>query len=174
MADLPAIDHGLMIEHLNAHEGGIHKLKSYQGMVTNNDLRDIIHLQENIMRTHVWIMLAFIHPDYHQDIELPPLSTDSKKQYVEKEGSAGTDLNKWIALEAHNTAKNMSNTNFHSALMMKDPKVKKAHIQMALQQLEIKDKYEDFLKGMGWDFVSNISVQERIKTYLHFQHLLNL
>lgn len=57
--------------------------------------------------------------------------------------------NKWIALEAHTTAKCMSNENYVSALMMKDKNVRNAHVEMALQQLAVQEKYAVFIKEMG-------------------------
>ncbi|WP_188206981.1 hypothetical protein [Alkalibacillus aidingensis] len=172
MTSLPAIDLGLMAEHLSAHEGVINKLKAYKGTVTNKRLRDIIELQETTMRMHVWIMLGLINPEYNNYIEVPPLNAPFVRHYSEKEGYENTTNNKWIALEAHNTAKNMSNENYKSALMMQDTNVKNAHIEMALQQYQIKEKYAEIIKEMGWEFTPHTSEQEQINTYRNFQHLL--
>src|SRR5699024_10164383 len=80
---------------------------------------------------------------------------------------------KWIALEAHAGAKLMSNENSTSALLMKDRNVRNAHVEMAMQQLEIQKRYSDFITRMGWSFVTHADAQEQVKTYQHFQHLLN-
>lgn len=109
MDSLPAIDLGLMVEHLSAHEGVINKLAHYQPLVTNLELRNILKLQENVLHSHVWVMLAFINPNYHNEVKVPPLSAYREDPIFERSGN-GED-NKWIALEAHNTAKNMSNRN---------------------------------------------------------------
>ncbi|SET03444.1 hypothetical protein SAMN05216389_104250 [Oceanobacillus limi] len=172
MASLPAMDHALMVEHLSVHEGVITKLIKYQDIVKDMELRRIITLQIDVMRSHIWIMLAFINPDYHDHFELPPLP--STKLSVSNTNEKNYENDKWIVMEAHNTAANMASENFHSALKMKQENVQKAHKEMALQQLDIKNKYNHFIERKGWDYRSNISTQERIKTYLHFQDLLNL
>ncbi len=103
MNSLPAIDLGLMSEHLLAHDGVIHKLVYYQNLVTSTELQNILKLQEEVMRTHVWIMLAFINPSYHNDIEVPQLSTFEQKYNFQRAGN--DENNKWVALESHSTAK---------------------------------------------------------------------
>src|SRR5699024_8678531 len=75
---------------------------------------------------------------------------------------------KWIALEAHAGAKLMSNENYTSALLMKDRNVRNAHVEMAMQQLEIQKRYSDFINRMGWSFVPHADAQEQVKTYQHF------
>ncbi|SET74750.1 hypothetical protein SAMN05421676_107168 [Salinibacillus kushneri] len=172
MAHLPAVDLGLMADHLSAHEGVIHKLKAYQEIVTNHQLRDIIRLQENVMRTHVWVMLALINPEYSHYVEVPPLSNGSTKHSFNSEKNEISHNNKWIVLELRNTAKNMSSTNYNSALMMQNTNVINAHIEMALQQHQLQKKYDEFITHMRWQFVPRVSVEEQVNTFLHFQHLL--
>ncbi|MFS0752807.1 hypothetical protein [Oceanobacillus sp. 1P07AA] len=171
MDSLPAIDLGLMAEHLSAHEGVINKLAHYQSIVTNLELRNILSLQENVMHSHVWVMLAFINPNYHIEVKVPPLSAYREEHIFERPGNG--DVNKWIALEANNTAKNMSVENYNSAMMMQDMNVKNAHIEMALQQNQIKEKYAEFIKKMGWDFAPKATTSSQVNTFLHFEHLLN-
>ncbi|WP_277678572.1 hypothetical protein [Gracilibacillus dipsosauri] len=171
MNSLPAIDLGLMSEHLLAHDGVIHKLVYYQNLVTSTELQNILKLQEEVMRTHVWIMLAFINPSYHYDIEVPQLSTFEQKYNFQRAGN--DENNKWVALESHSTAKNMSIENYQSAMLMKNMNVKNAHIEMALQQNQIKEKYANYIKKMGWDFVPKATTEAQISTFLHFNYLLN-
>ena len=172
MNSLPAIDLGLMTEHLSAHEGVINKLKTYQTIITNNELRKIIKLQENVMQTHVWIMLALINPEYTGYVEVPSLSNYQIKQNSKSGRIDNSKDDKWVALEVHSTAKNMSNNNYNSALMMQNQNVKKAHIEMALQQQQIQKMYSDFIEKKGWKSVPRISIQQQLNTYFHFQHLL--
>ncbi len=67
----------------------------------------------------------------------------------------------------------MADNNFVSALMMKNPNVRYAHIEMALQQAALQERYGELIKRMGWAFVPHVSVQAQINTYQHFQHILN-
>ncbi|WP_010650480.1 hypothetical protein [Oceanobacillus massiliensis] len=170
MDSLPAIDLGLMAEHLTAHEGVINKLSYYQSLVSNTELRNILKLQENVMHSHVWVMLAFINPNYHNNVEVPPLSVYREEHIFERPEKG--ENNKWIALEAHSTAKNMSVENYNSAMMMQNENVKNAHIKMALQQNRIGEKYTHFIKMMGWSYAPKATTQAQINTFLHFDHLL--
>ncbi|WP_163970972.1 hypothetical protein [Oceanobacillus halotolerans] len=169
---LPAVDLGLMSNHLSAHEGVISKLKAYQRIVTNPKLRDIIRIQENVMQTHVWVMLALINPDYSNYVEVPSLSNYGVHHHSIGEQNKKSNDNKWIALEVRNTAKTMASTNYNSALMMQDLNVKNAHIEMALQQQQLQKMYDDFITNIGWEFVPHSSFQEQVNTYYHFKHLL--
>ncbi len=44
---------------------------------------------------------------------------------------------------------------------------------MALQQNQIKEKYANYIKKMGWDFVPKATTEAQISTFLHFNYLLN-
>ncbi|MFD1849395.1 spore coat protein [Oceanobacillus bengalensis] len=173
MSTLPSVDLGLMAEHLSTHEGMINKLKVYHINTTNPDLKSIIALQINVMMSHVRVMLFLINPDNNEYVEVPDLNMYD----VSNKRADGTGVNKyndkWIALEAHAGAKLMSNANYTSALLMKNRNVRNAHVEMALQQLEIQKRYSDFINRMGWSFVPHADTQEQVKTYQHFQHLLN-
>ncbi|WP_099157157.1 hypothetical protein [Virgibacillus ndiopensis] len=174
MADLPAVDLGIMAEHLSSHEGVINKLKVYYEKVTTIELKEIIALQVNMMRVHVRVMLALIDPRNDDYVEVPDLNVYRGKNYTNWEGKPRIDYDdKWITLEAHTTAKCMSNENYVSALMMKDSNVRNAHVRMALQQLEVQQMYSKFINKMGWSFVPHVSVQDQMNTYGHFQHMLN-
>lgn len=171
---LPSVDLGLMAEHLTAHEGVINKLNVYHEKVTNTDLKEIIALQANMMRVHVGVMLALINPYQKDYVEVPPLNTYISSFFPRRVSEHKVNFdNKWIALEAHTTAKCMSNENYFSALMMKDSNVRNAHVEMALQQLAVLAKYADFIKSMGWSFVPNASIEEQVNTYQHYKYMLD-
>ncbi|UOQ93983.1 spore coat protein [Halobacillus shinanisalinarum] len=171
---LPATDLGLMAEHLSTHEGMLNKLKYYHTEVTNTELKQIIDLQIEVMRTHVKVMLMLINPYQNEYVEVPPLEFYTGNQYRREEAWGRNTLNnKSIALEARAGAKSMADNNFVSALMMKDPNVRHAHIEMALQQAAFQERYGELIKRMGWAFVPHVSVQDQINTYQHFQHILN-
>lgn len=174
MASLPAVDLGIMAEHLSAHEGIINKLNVYHEKATNIELKEIIAFQGNMMRVHVKVMLALINPHINDYVEVPDLGAYSVNGYYQRVNKQWANYdNKWIALEAHATAKLMSNENYMSAIMMKDKNVRNAHVEMALQQLEAQKRYAEFINRMGWAFVPHVSVQDQVNTYQHFQHMLN-
>ncbi|WP_010651533.1 hypothetical protein [Oceanobacillus massiliensis] len=170
MAVLPTADLGIMADHLSAHEGVLQKLRAYQKAVTNQQLRNIMRLQENIMQSHVWVMLALINPENNNYVEVPPLQDLATNYPSNPENNEKNSDNKWIALEVRNTANNMSSTNFNSALMMQNPNVIHAHIEMALQQHQIMKMYDEFIESMGWKFIPHATAQEQLNTYFHFQH----
>ncbi|MFC7063571.1 spore coat protein [Halobacillus seohaensis] len=169
---LPSIDLGLMSEHLAAHEGIIHKLENYLSKVTSTELRETIDLQVNVMRAHVKVMLMLINPYLHEYVVVPPLSTHKSNHGPQANTMEQNLKNKPIALEARSTAKSMANENFTSALFMKNHNVKQAHIEMALQQVTIQEKYNEYIKKMGWAFVPYASLQEQIHTYQNYQRML--
>ncbi|MCM3715453.1 hypothetical protein M3202_15385 [Alkalihalobacillus oceani] len=70
---LPAIDVGLMAEHLSTHEGVLHKLEHDYHKVKNPVLQQVIAQQFRIMRAHIKVMLSLLDPNQHQWIHLPPL-----------------------------------------------------------------------------------------------------
>lgn len=173
MTSLPSIDLGLMAEHLTAHEGIINKLELYQTIVTNTPLKDIIELHANIMHEHVRVMMALINPYQNEYVELAPINEYQMNNHMQIAREQGVGFrDKWIALEGHTTAKTMSNENYFSALMMKNQNVRTIHVQMALQQLEVQNKYEEFIEKMGWVFTPHASAQEQITTFQHYQHIL--
>src|SRR5699024_7351510 len=145
----------------------------YHINTTNPDLKSIIALQINVMMSHVRVMLSLINPDNNEYVEVPDLNMYD----VSNQRADGTGVNnyndKWIALEDHTCAKIMSNENYTSDILMKDRNVRNAHVEMAMQQLEIQKRYSEFINRMGWSFVPHADAQEQVKTYQHFQHLLN-
>ncbi|MFC3041562.1 hypothetical protein ACFOGI_15050 [Virgibacillus xinjiangensis] len=170
MAMLPSVDLGLMAEHLKAHEGVISKLQFYQSQVDDNKLKKILELQENMMLAHVKVMLGLIHPYEQNYIEVPPLVFSN--HHHDPVFNIPNSHQKWIALEAKNTAKSMSNRNYVSALMMNNQNARNAHVEMALQQLAIQERLEAFINRMGWGFFPKATREEQIQTYQQFHHLL--
>ncbi|UOQ94377.1 spore coat protein [Halobacillus shinanisalinarum] len=81
--------------------------------------------------------------------------------------------NKWIALESHAASKSMAETNFTSALMMRDTNVRYAHIEMALQQITLQEGFAEVIKQRGWSFSPHVGVADQINTYQHFQTLFH-
>jgi hypothetical protein len=167
MSTLPSTDLGLMAEHLTAHEGEINKLKVYVRNVSNNGLKDIINLQIKMLKDHVRVMLALIDPKQTGYVKLAPL--EKLKGLIKDTTSTNNEHVKWITLEAHNTARTMSNVNYVSALMMKNQNVRDIHVQMALQELEVQKMYEKVMKKMGWGFVPHASKDSQEKTYQYYE-----
>ncbi|MDF0728111.1 hypothetical protein PY093_15685 [Cytobacillus sp. S13-E01] len=170
---LPAIDVGLMDEHLTTHEGIINKLKYYHSIVNHPDLKHIINLQIIVMQDHVRVMLGLLDPNRNQWITLSPIDlSDGHNQHIEKGNTSNTSLHKPIAIEARSTAKFMANSNFTSALMMKDPNVKHIHFEMAIQQATLERNYNDFIKKMGWEHPPKVTKETQVFTIQKHQHLL--
>ncbi|RPF50381.1 hypothetical protein [Aquisalibacillus elongatus] len=172
MSRLPSVDLGLMAEHLTAHEGVLNKLHYYESLATLPKLKEILALQNSIMQSHVDVMLKFMDPQFNQPVTVPPISvyqdiTLNNIQYSDDY------TNKWITLEAHNTARSMANTNYVSALMMKDPDVKNAHIEMSLQQTNIQEQYANLISMMNWSFVPHSSLKNQLQTYQFYNDVFN-
>lgn len=170
---LKAIDLGLMSEHLTTHKGVLNKLQSYYCTVKNPALNQIIYDQYIIMRNHVQVMLMLMDPKINeqvsvsalfqiQPVEIPcqPLSI----QMGQKE----------ITIEARNTAMSMATDNFSSAIRMKAHNVRDIHIQMALQQVKIQERYSEFMKSMGWEYAPDSSLEEQVKALQFFKHLFHI
>lgn len=58
----------------------------------------------------------------------------------------------------------MSNENFTSALKMKDHNVRNAHVEMALQQLDILKMYSEFINKMGWVLTPKVTTETQVKS----------
>src|SRR5690625_6611282 len=121
----------------------------------------------NFMMSNVMVMLFLIKPYNNEYVEVQDLNMYD----VSNKRADGTGVNKyndkWIALEAHAGAKLMSNENYTSALLMKNRNVRNAHVEMALQQLEIQKRYSDFINRMGWSFVPHADTQEQVRSEEH-------
>jgi hypothetical protein len=172
---LPSLDLGLMSEHLTVHQGVIYKLRKYHEKITDGELKEIILLQIKIMSEHVRVMLQLINPNQNNYVEVPPLHFYTSIQFPQHTGRQRDNFkNKPIALEARMTAKSMANENFVSALMMKNPNARHAHIEMALQQTTIQEKYGELIKSRGWEYVPHVCLEEQFNTYQHFYKTLKI
>ncbi|MDY0410233.1 hypothetical protein ACFFIS_15180 [Virgibacillus soli] len=174
---LPSVDLGLMTDHLNSHEGVMNKLKLYTSIVKNNSLKSIITLQTNILRDHVQVMLGLINPNTYNKTELksfheqfqhllhqPQITIQGNEAYPDK----------WITLESNSTANNMGMVNFFSASMMQDEKVKRIHILMALQNVELQRLYKEIIKHNSWSYTPHASIAEQTDTIHHLHYLLQI
>ncbi|WP_047984066.1 spore coat protein [Ornithinibacillus californiensis] len=171
MKGLPAIDIGLMIEHLSTHEGMIKKLEIYRMKVRSEELKDTIDLQIKVMRAHVEVMLSLINPQNDDYVEVPDLRNASLNNYQTAIDEHVGYNDKWIALEAKASTKMISGENYTAALMMKDNNVRNAHVEMALQQLEIQKKYSEFIKRMGWELTLGISNKKQELAYQFYNQV---
>lgn len=170
MSTLPSIDLGLMAEHLAAHEGVINKLQYYYHISSTPRLKSILSLQTEVMLNHVQVMMAFINPHNNESINVSPIP-DYSDISLNMEVQEAPYHDKWITLEAHNTAKCMANENFTSSLMMKNQNVKKAHEDMALQQAHIQDLYNEIISNMNWSYVPRSSLNAQTQTYQFYQQV---
>lgn len=167
--NLPAVDLGIMAEHLSTHEGVNNKLKMYYSSVQNPVLKNILELNINMLRNHVRTMLALIDPDRTHQVHLPEL------QRFDFSMDAGklSEIEQDIALEARSTAKLMGSDNFNSALMMKDPNVKNIHLQMVYQDVSMQMIYDHLIKHTHGEFIPTVSKEMQFMTLQHYKHVQN-
>src|SRR5690625_5310228 len=100
----------------------INKLELYQTKVTNATLKEVLLRSTSVMRDHVRVMLALINPSLNEHLEPTPINEYFRNFYMRIEKEENNNFqDKWISLDGHTTAKNMSNNNYVSALMMQDP-----------------------------------------------------
>ncbi len=165
--NLPAVDLGIMAEHLNTHEGVIYRLKIYDQSLQNIVLKRIVELHLKTLRNHVKTMLALIDPNRTHTVHLPDL--DSINWNVD----IGTleEYEKDIALDARSTAKLMGSDNFNSALMMKDSNVKNIHIKMSYQDISLQMMYDYLIKHTRGEFIPRVSNEMQRMTLQHFNYL---
>lgn len=176
MKIIPAADLGLMADHLSAHEGVINRLGLLRTKVSDDRLEALIALQINMMLAHVYVMLDLINPYHKQYVEVPSLNQVSNHPYSHQQNHMRYDSelqDRWIALDVRSTAKNMADQNYASALMMHNQNVRNAHVEMALQQLQLMEQYGGFIEGKGWSFTPQSSVKEQLETLQHFQHMFS-
>lgn len=170
---LKAIDLGLMSEHLTAHKGILSKLQTYYCSVNNPTLKQIIYEQFLVMRNHVQIMLMLIDPKMNEQVTVNALK---QVQPVEIPCKSIEMImgEKEIAIEGHHTAMSMASDNFSSALRMKAANVREIHLHMALQQVHLQDRYDEFLKSMGWKHAPDSTLEEQVETINVFKDLYHI
>ncbi|QDP41403.1 hypothetical protein [Radiobacillus deserti] len=170
---LPAIDLGLMTEHLSAHKGLIHKLRMYEGMVSYPTLRFLLELNQEMLHAHVEAMMAFIHPNYHGEVAIPPLPVLSLEELHGNGNIASQKSDKAITMESKSSSKMMANENFMSASLMKDANVRSVHVEMSYQQSTMQQLYREFADRMGWSIVTPTSERNQAEIYNHFYHMFS-
>ncbi|KRG13956.1 hypothetical protein ACA30_13615 [Virgibacillus soli] len=165
---LPAIDLGLMTEHLGTHEGMINKLKIYYQTVRNPILKNLLYIHIHVLRNHVRAMLAFIDSNQKGPSHLHSMEDVHQ---INVYGSF-TEEEKDIVLEARATAKLMASDNFMSALMMEDTNVKHVHIEMALQEVKLQSMYNEVIKYITGDFTPKVTEEMQQLTFQKYYHVL--
>ncbi|WP_421385045.1 hypothetical protein ACOJQI_09830 [Bacillus salacetis] len=165
---LPAIDLGLMAQHLAAHEGVIFKLKIYHQNVQNEALKKILRIHIETLKSHVAAMLLLIDPNRVQKVHLP----DLKANIDEAIGNL-LPWEKNIALESRSTAKLMGTDNFNSAAMMKNDNVKSIHTKMSNQDIQLQRMYNKVIAAANADYVPMASLEEQWMTLQKYQHVIN-
>ncbi|QBP41267.1 hypothetical protein [Paenisporosarcina antarctica] len=167
--NLPAVDLGIMAEHLTTHEGVINRLKMYNKLVRNHMLKKLLDLHLKTLRNHVKTMLALIEPGQTHQVHLPKL--DSFNWDVDFETLE--EYEKDIALDTRSTAKLMGSDNFNSALMMKDSNVKNIHIKMAYQNVSMQMMYDHLIMQTQGEFIPRVSNEMQQLTLKHYYHVQN-
>ncbi|MED3971704.1 hypothetical protein P4658_29075 [Priestia megaterium] len=170
---LKAIDLSLMSEHLMTHKGVLKKLAYYYCSVKSPLLKQTIYEQFLIMRNHVHVMLKLMDPEHNEDVSVLALNQIELVDIPCPEPILRLG-DKNILLEAHTTAKSMALDNFNSALKMKASNVKSIHVQMALQQVQLEERYSELGEKMGLNQSPDTSAEEQISTIKQFEHLFHL
>lgn len=169
---LPAIDVGLMDEHLAAHEGVIYRLNQYLTEVEHPYIRKLINKQKSVMKDHVKVMFGLLNPENNQFYNLETVDPALSLEKVGPEYKQDKELKK-ITMDLMATSSHMANSNFNSALKMVDPNVKHAHFQMAVQQATLMNYYVHFVEKMGWSYAPKAKLEDQYQTIAHFRHLLD-
>jgi hypothetical protein len=166
---IPAVDLGIMAEHLATHEGMINKIKLYYPTVKNHALQHALSTHLQALRSHVQAMLNLVDPSTHHAIHLHQMPDVTNPLGHEPLWEHEKD----IAQELKATAKLVEGNNFASALMMKNPHVKHAHIEMALQEAELQTMYHKILKTFSSEFVPMASEEMQLATLKQYYHVLH-
>jgi spore coat protein CotF len=133
-------------------------------------LGQIIAEQIRVMHNHVKVMIQLINPNQHGPVDLPPVNHLNIEVHP---NSLNQPICKDIAVEARATAQFMGTENFVSAMEMKVPTVKHIHINMALQQAQIADFYNELIRKKGWEHPPVASPQEQARIVQQFEHILH-
>lgn len=163
--NLPAVDLGIMAEHLSTHEGVINKLKMYHTTVKNSNLKNLIHLHIKTLRNHVTTMLLLIDPDRNREVHLP------KMDHVQLGTGVLNEMEKDITLELRAASKLMGSDNFNSALLMKNMNVKNIHLQMSYQDITLQMMYNKLINRIDGDFVPMVTKEMQRRTIQKFYHV---
>ncbi|RIW38335.1 hypothetical protein D3H55_01990 [Bacillus salacetis] len=166
---LPAIDLGLMSEHLAAHEGVIYKLEIYLNNVQNKTFRKILKAHIDTLRNHVLVMLMLINPNRVEKVSLP----DIEKMNMDVPLGKLTPWEKNMVLESRFTANAMGSNNFNSASMMKNDNVKNIHLQMSYQDIHFQKMYNKLITAADVEFVPMASLEEQWKALRKYQHVMS-
>ncbi|MDC3418765.1 spore coat protein, partial [Aquibacillus salsiterrae] len=156
---LKTVDVGLMANHLSVHNSVIKKLERYASGTQNQQLIMILEQQAGLMKNHTTVMNNLLNPNQNTQVSLPPIPEVKSHSHANYTPVGLED--KDIAIDAHLTAMAMSNDNFTSALNMKDPQIKKIHIEMALQQSHIADQLDMLAQQNGWMSHPNATAMEQ-------------
>ncbi|ANU20651.1 hypothetical protein BBI15_10710 [Planococcus plakortidis] len=169
---LPSTDTGLLTSHLEAHDGLISTVKMHLKEVENPFLHHLLSVKLKTMQSHVSVMLEMIDPDKNDFSEVPPLEELSNStSSEEKKQKAATEMEIHLALQAKATTQSMAMDNFISALKMKNPEVKTAHVEMALQQMQLLKEVTTFLKENEAEVTPFSNPDEQRKVLEHFRHM---
>ncbi|WP_170007466.1 hypothetical protein [Bacillus fonticola] len=169
---LPAIDVGLMDNHLSAHEGIVSRLQLYLKIAKDRNVTQVLEKQLQVMKNHVVVMNQLLNPSQQGQVVLPPIPQTTGDNGTEAPVNAGIQIeDRHITLDAHSTANAMANDNFISASAMKNPVVKKIHSEMALQQEAIAKMYNQILETNGWVKSSMAKQQEQIDTANYYSNI---
>jgi hypothetical protein len=155
---------GLMAEHLIMHDGIMHRLMDSKLHVQDEELREIITKQIDVLKEHAETMMDFLGYKGSLEFSETDKETDSHASTVFRDRHA--------ALDGMFTANSLSKANYNHSTVMKDEKVKQTHVRMAMDQMEIAKQYEEIIKKNGWSAQPSASSDEMSKVVNQIKKLI--
>lgn len=145
---LTDIDAELMRQHLMGHRTQLAKLAFYATIITDQELRELLGRQSEMMNNHVQTMETLLK---NQSAQLPalPLSAQAKTGGKNPPGSHPLS-DEQIAMDCRMTAFAMGTNNYFSAHHMMSPEAKSIHFKMSEQNAEIASEYAKLATRKDW------------------------
>ncbi|HZG58697.1 hypothetical protein [Paenibacillus sp.] len=165
---LPAVDTGLMANHLEKHEAILAKLSLYRTLAKDETYDRIVSEQIRVMLDHVRAMLELLDPERREPVRLKPIAHRFAAALM---AEWPLDFKQLLA-ETRATSLNMARENFLSALQMHHPNAKRVHVDMALQQVHFAERYGELMRAHGWEQHPMASPEEQRETIARFAHML--
>ncbi|SFF80413.1 hypothetical protein SAMN05216353_109110 [Halobacillus alkaliphilus] len=170
---LKMIDLSLMAEHLPVHKAELDKLALFICSIQDPEIKQVATEQYMIMQNHVKVMIALMNPVQNEAIGVSDLQKWEPVTFNCKQNSIGMAQEN-ILIELKTSAETMANKNFNSGLRMKAENVRNIHIQMALQQTMILNRYSDLMNKLIKDTAPESSREEQEETVQTFKNLFNM
>jgi|GEM_PF-4595961 len=138
-----------------------------------SEVKQVATEQYMIMQNHVKVMIALMNPDQNETIGVNALHKWEPVTFNCKQISVGMAQEN-ILIELKTSAETMANKNFNSGLRMKAENVRNIHIQMALQQTMILNRYSALMNKLIKDTAPESLRMEQEETVQIFKNMFNM